>query len=123
MLVLVAATATSQSTTSPQKPSQARSNPRISVEFSKAAVRALVTIGTTRQQALVDAAMIDLSAAQSTRAESVVMWHIQLFKDTYGVNEFIGDHSGDQRCITAWLPKLRGLIPEIPNECPRLIQK
>lgn len=123
IVVLAVVPSIAQNKTSHPSGSGTRSNPRVSAEFAKAAVRALVTIETTRQQTLLDAAMIELSAAQSTPAESAVVWHIQLFKDAYGIHEFFGDHSEDQRCLAAWLPKLRGLNPEIPSECPQVVQK
>lgn len=122
-----------------------KASPRIGVAFSKAAVKALLTIEGTRDKGLLDAAMIDLSAAQSTHAELTVVWHIQLFQEIYGIHELTrqmrvraekeeslahpdgapadhganGAHDEDQACIVAWLPRLRALSAEIPKQCPR----
>ena len=95
-----------------------KASPRIGVAFSKAAVRALLTIEGTRDKGLLDAAMIDLSAAHSTHAELTVVWHVQLFQEIYGIHEMIEAHDEDQACIVAWLPRLRALSAEVPKQCP-----
>jgi hypothetical protein len=95
--------------------------PKIGTAFAKAGVKALLTIEGTHDPQLLDAAMIDLSAAHSTRAELVVVWHVQLFQQIYALHNLPGgDHYEDQGCIVAWLPKLRALSAEIPGKCPHL---
>jgi hypothetical protein len=98
----------------------AKASVRVGAAFSKAAVRALLTIGGTADNRLLDAAIIDVSAAQSSHVELTVVWHIQLFQQIYAVHEIAGGHDEDQACIAAWLPKLRALSDEIPKSCPRL---
>ena len=95
-------------------------NPKIGAAFGKAAVKALLTIEGTRDKQLIDAAMINLSAAHSTHAELKVVWHVQLFQQIYSIHEMARGHDEDQGCIIAWLPKLRALSAEIPKQCPHL---
>jgi len=92
--------------------------PKIDAAFGKVAVKTLLTITGTSNKELVDAAMIDLFAADSSRLDRKVIWHIQLFQQIYGIHEMTRDHSEDQDCIIAWLPKLRALSATIPKQCP-----
>lgn len=115
---VVAACAIAHSSNTDKK--TATASPRISATFSKAAVRALSTIDSTRNKQLLDAAMIDLSTAQSTHTELQVVWHIQLFEEIHRLHDAAAGHDEDRTCIIAWLPKLRGLSAEIPKQCPRL---
>lgn len=118
LLVVCAAGQSGDTAAKPTTPKNA--GPKIGAAFAKAAVKALLTIDGTRDKPLVDAAIIDASAEQSTQAELRVVWHIQLFQQIYALNDLVGDHYEDQRCIVAWLPKLRGLSAEVPRQCPRL---
>jgi hypothetical protein len=95
-------------------------NPKIGAAFGKTAVKALLTIEGTRDKQLIDAAMIDLSAAHSTHAELKLVWHVQLFQQIYAIHEMAGGHEEDQGCLVAWLPKLRALSADIPKQCPHL---
>jgi hypothetical protein len=95
--------------------------PKIGPTFARVAVKTLLTIGGSRDKQLVDAAMINLSAAQSSRAELTVVQHLQLFEALYSVHQFGGlGHDEDQRCVVAWLPKLRAHSAEIPKVCPQM---
>ena len=64
-----------------------KASPRIGVAFSKAAIRALLTISGSANKELADAAMIDLSTAESSHAELLIVQRIQLFEEIYGVHE------------------------------------
>jgi hypothetical protein len=121
-----------------------KANPRIGVAFSKTAVKALLTIGGSANEELADAAMIDLSAAESSHAELLIVQRIQLFQEIYRIHEITrriakgaereellanpdrppADHGAnmahdeDQACIVAWVPRLRALSPQVPKQCP-----
>jgi hypothetical protein len=125
-------------------PKSAGTMPKISVAFSKAAIKALLTIERANNKELVDAAMIDLAGAGATRAELSVVWDIQLFEAIYGVHEAVRQsslaaeramadadpghaptdlgaseaHDEDHACIVAWLPRLRALSARTPKQCP-----
>lgn len=125
-------------------PKSTKVAPEISVAFSKAAIKALLTIERTTNKELVDAAMIDLSGAESNHTELSVVWDIQLFEAIYGVHEAARQswaaaeraeseagldhtpadrgaseaHDEDHACIAAWLPRLRALSAGTPKQCP-----
>ena len=96
--------------------------PRLSAAFSKAAIRALLTIERSHDAKLVDAAMMDMSVASSIRAEQSVENQITFFQQLYAINDLTGNHDEDYACITTWLAKLRALSAEIPSakQCPQL---
>lgn len=103
-----------------QKPSPKTASPRISAAFSRAATKALLTIEGTHNKQLLDAAMIDLSAAHSTQAELRIVWHIQIFEEIYSIHDMGGGHDEDRACTIAWLPKLRARSAEVPKQCPQM---
>jgi hypothetical protein len=103
----------------------------VSAAFSKAAIRALLTIDRNSNKQLVDAAMVDLQAIGSTRAERSVTHEIEVFEEVHEIREKTRQsaleaglyseaneaHDGDHACIAAWLPKLRALRADIPKQC------
>jgi hypothetical protein len=104
------------------KPEVQSPKPELSAEFSKAAVKALLTIKKNDQH-LTDAAMVDLEAAADTKAEADVTQQIKFFETVYGIHQQEEDlgqtsaHDEDRACLTAWLPKLRAQSGEIPKDC------
>ena len=103
----------------------------VSAVFSKAAIKALLTIGRNSNKQLVDAAMVDLEAMGSSRAEHSVTHEIEVFQAVYDIREAGRQsdleaglyseanqaHDKDHTCVVAWLPKLRALSAEIPKQC------
>ncbi|HEU0046035.1 MAG TPA: hypothetical protein VFQ43_00355 [Nitrososphaera sp.] len=105
----------------------AKAAPQIGAAFSKAAIKALFTIGRNANKQLIDAAMVDLDAAGSTDAENSLGMQIETFASMYEAQERAlnaereaGGNPGANEghaCIGAWVPKLRALSSEIPKEC------
>jgi hypothetical protein len=118
---------------------------KIGVGFSKAAIKALLTLQGNSKKELLDAAMIEISVAASNRKELLIVDHIELFGQIYARHEVVRQseiaadiaesraynpadpgtyeahdevHDKDQACIVAWLPRLRALSAEIPKQCP-----
>lgn len=142
--LLTSAAAYSQQTV-PSPPRSVASKPAISSQFAKAAIKALFTLGRTKDKQLVDAAMVDLAAAQSNRAELTITHRIQLFEQIYNLHELVRqsrlradqaedeaslpdriapkdrpasiEHDEDFACIGAWIPKLRALSAHVPKQC------
>jgi hypothetical protein len=120
-----------------------KATPKIGTAFSKAAIKALLTIERTNNRDLVDAAMIELSGAETNPTEHSVVYDIQLFEAIYARNEsarqslleaeraeaeaysnqgpaYMGSskvHDEDHVCIAAWLPRLRALNAQTPKRC------
>ena len=115
--------------TPPTKP--APKMPVIGAAFSKAAVRALLIIARSRRGAntdrlestnpednkAIDAAMLEMSVAASTRSEVVVEKQLNSFQMIYDLHQFTGEHDRDYACIAAWVPKLRALSGATPKPC------
>jgi hypothetical protein len=115
----------------------------VSAAFSKAAVKALLTIDRNSDKQAVDAVMVDLAATASTRAERSVGDEIALFEAIHSRNEWARQSdleaakamvdagmtnpgiseaveariSENHSCVVAWLPKLRALSAVIPKQC------
>ncbi len=123
VLLLLAACAVAQNGDAASTRTPKSATTKIGATFAKAAVKTLLTIEGTRDRQLLDTTMIDLSAAQSTHAELIVVWHVQLFQQIYTIHDMAIGHDEDQDCIVAWLPKLRALSAEIPKQCPHLTAK
>src|ERR1700722_8909358 len=95
----------------------------LSAPFSKAAIKALLTIGRNSDKQLVDAAMVDLQATSLSSAERAVTHQIEVFQAVYDIGEAgrlstieAGDYSAastmhdkDHACVATWVPKLRAL--------------
>ncbi|MGB7602737.1 MAG: hypothetical protein WBM24_20715 [Candidatus Sulfotelmatobacter sp.] len=106
--------------------------PEISATFSKAAVKALVTIQGTDDERLVDAAMIEERAEQSGINEQLVGFNIELFKVAkhqgrklieLGADPGVDTEENESKCVAAWLPNLRALSKAMPKECDILWAK
>jgi hypothetical protein len=126
-------------------PKSTKAAPKISVAFSKAAIKALLTIERTNNKGLVDAAMIDLAGAGSNHTELSVANDIAVFEAIYAIREMERQsslaaeraeaeadphristypesshaHDRDYACVAAWLPRLRALSAATPKQCPR----
>jgi hypothetical protein len=129
---------------SPATPKSTQAAPKISVAFSKVAMKALLTIERTNDKELVDAAMIELAGAGSNHTELSVAHDIAVFEAIYAIREMGRQssleaeraeseadlryittdpksshaHDGDYACVAAWLPRLRALSAVTPKQCP-----
>jgi hypothetical protein len=105
----------------------ARTGPKITAPFSKAAVKYLSTIGRNADRSLVDAASVDFDSATSTYADKSVAGQIDIFAAVYSAKEkarqAMDEASGSvspnegSACIGAWVPLLRALSTETPKVC------
>ena len=87
--------------------------PEISAAFSKAAVKAQLTIQRSADNKLVDAAMVDMEAEASDQAEKEIAFHVGFIE----FDHYRKEATGESACIIAWLPRLRALSAGTPNEC------
>ena len=92
-------------------------NPKISQDFSKAAIRALLTMERTHDRKLVEAAMLEMSVESSSHDEHKVEMALNAFAELYVIHGLSGTQDDDIPCFRAWLPKLRALSAAIPKEC------
>ena len=114
------------------KPAPKLAPPEISTTFSKAAVKALLTIQRTSDERLVDAAMIEESAEESGVNEKLIGFYIEAFKVgkhtgekliELGADPGVDTEENESKCVVAWLAKLRALNKAMPKECDILWAK
>lgn len=98
-------------------PSASKTPPEISAAFSKAVVKALLTIQRDANKDLVDAAMVDVEAEASNYAEKGLVFNVALAEFRHHTLTTTYAHSDETACFAAWLPRLRALSADLPKEC------
>src|SRR6266852_263913 len=99
-------------------PALEATTPEIGVAFSKAAIKALLTIHLDSGEQLINAATVDLEVETTTGAEMLIAFDIALLefdrqqrKELIELGMDLAENTADNesKCVNAWVPQLRAL--------------